>query len=120
MKNTYVKPMILVNEELSEGVYAASGAVGGVGDESSSSGTGDGAGNGGTARVCGSIYMQGVFVSTDQGEKIYGGENVGARGCEGCPAAWGDHCAINEVNYDSDFRPWWEVAGRSPYDNANS
>lgn len=60
--STYTKPVVLTNEELAEGVYAASGS---------------------STPGCDSKYMQGVFVAPS-----YGWENTMKEhyGCLGCPA----------------------------------
>ncbi|MFA9462724.1 MAG: hypothetical protein ACERKN_00370 [Velocimicrobium sp.] len=94
MKN-YEKPMVLTNEEMSEGIYAASG------DTTPTD----------TGYKCKSIYMNGVYLLGTY-SPITDGYKIG-RGCEGCPANWGK-CAISEVNYDNDFRPTWEISGHLP------
>jgi hypothetical protein len=89
MKN-YVKPEIIVVDNLAEGIYASSGNTG---------------------NCCDSIYMNGVFVVGTQ-SPIVDGYKVG-KGCEGCPANHGK-CKVDQVNYDGDFRPSWEVSGKLP------
>jgi len=105
MKN-YEKPVVMVNEELAEGVYAASGdKAANVNAETS-----------GPKYKCESIYMNGVY---QQGtwNPIEDGYKKG-RGCEGCPAQNGNSCrfvtAPEQMNWDGDFRPSWEVAGHKP------
>ncbi len=90
MKN-YEKPEIIVVDNLAEGIYASSGKTG---------------------QTCDSIYMNGIFVLGTK-SPITDGYKKG-RGCEGCPANWGDKCAVSELNYDGDFRPSWEVEGKGP------
>ncbi len=93
----YEKPVVEVTSELAEGVYANSGA---------------GAGG----RKCGSIYMNGVYQQPSN-QPINDGYKLG-RGCEGCPAQNGGSCrfqsAPQEMNWDGDFRPAWEVQGHLP------
>lgn len=96
----YEKPMILLNEELCEGVYAASGA--------SASSTG-----------CQSIYMNGVFHANSRWSNVTDWNSDSdskhteiERGCEGCPYNWG-YCAVNNGNAQAgqDARPGWEQKG---------
>lgn len=105
MKN-YERPVILVNEELSEGVYAASGAR--------------------SIPGCDSKYMNGIF------QEYAGGWNVTAKefyGCVGCPAYRNSNglvgCALlvdkayldGATSYDTDAgnrMPDWERMGALP------
>ncbi len=93
----YTKPIITVNEELAEGVYAASGN---------------------NKLVCKSIYMLGIPISPSY-NPIEDGYKTG-RGCEGCPAWDDEECVCRlitkpeEMNWDDDFRPTWEVQGHLP------
>ena len=96
MKN-YEKPIVILNEELSEGIYTYSGS---------------------TAKRCKSIYILGIpqtptYNSYEDGYKL-------GRGCEGCPAWNSSKCVCRlavspeEMNWDGDFRPTWEVQGHLP------
>ncbi len=94
----YEKPIILLDENIPEGVYASSG----------SSGAG-----------CQSVYMRGVFQRNTRYENIKDPSNDSdlkhtliERGCEGCPYNWG-RCAVNDPNAQpgQDGRPGWEKAG---------
>ena len=116
MKN-YEKPVVVVNDETAEGVYAASGAVGGAGVEAA-----------GGAPKCDSIYMQGVWQAPDYSNKE--GVTKGYRqqfGCLGCPAYTADACGLlthyvasgNASSYDVDNgkrKPSWEAKGYGPGD----
>ncbi|MBQ7956102.1 MAG: hypothetical protein IJ282_10175 [Lachnospiraceae bacterium] len=94
----YVRPIVVVNDEVSEGVYAASGAR--------------------IQYSCDSIYMNGVYHHPTY-NPLEDGYKIG-RGCEGCPAWTGDSCrfdtAPEQMNWDGDFRPTWEVDGKLPDD----
>ncbi len=111
MKN-YEKPVVVVNDETAEGVYAASGAVGGAGVE-----TADG------APKCDSIYMQGVWQNADytSAAKTY----KQRYGCMGCPAFRANGCGLQldyvqsgyASSYDVDNgkrKPTWEVEKHKP------
>ncbi len=93
---TYEKPLILVDADLAEGVYAASGTT--------VSGTG-----------CGSKWMNGVYhpMIRHDGEPDDGHTKM-ERGCEGCPASWNHGCHVSQCNYSGDFRPSWESDGYTP------
>jgi len=97
---SYEIPMVLANEDVSEGVYAASGAA------NHQSG-------------CQSIYMKGVFQANTRFTNITDWSNDSdvkhkekERGCEGCPYNWG-HCAVKDANANAgqDARPSWEKKG---------
>ena len=105
MKN-YEKPMALMNDELAEGVYAASGDQGIDNGEDNDNDNGP---------KCNSIYVNGVFHPSNWSNP--NGTMIDVRGCEGCPANNG-HCRIatGEVNWEGDFRPSWEVQGHLPTD----
>lgn len=89
----YVSPSVIITDS-SEGVYLASGAV----------------------RGCKSIYMKGKYQQPTY-NPIQDGYKIG-RGCEGCPAWDGNSCRFiskpEEMNWDGDFRPSWEIAGKKP------
>ncbi len=96
----YVKPIILANNELSEGVYAASG---------------DGP-------KCDSKYMNGTFKAPDYSNTT---TNIGRYGCLGCPAFRQNGCGLNldyidsgkAGSYDQDNgnrMPGWERNGHKP------
>lgn len=103
----YIKPAAFPSEGMSEGIYMASGEVA---DNTSSSGGKE------EKRGCKSKYMKGVFQKPTY-QPIKDGYKIG-RGCEGCPAWNGNSCrfetAPEEMNWDGDFRPSWEVAGHLP------
>lgn len=104
----YEKPVILVNEELAEGVYAASGTNV---DSDSTSGNG--------TPGCDSKYMAGVY------QHYQGGWNKTAKefyGCIGCPAYRETGCGLQvdqayldgatSYNVDNGNRmPEWERQG---------
>lgn len=118
MKN-YVKPVVLVNEELAEGVYAASGVYS---DETGS--TVDGPG-------CDSVYMRGVWQAPDY--SAWGPEGRGYKqqfGCLGCPANTDSGCGLQthyvESGYASSYdvdngnrMPSWERKGYGPDDEVS-
>lgn len=105
--NQYSKPMALVNEELAEGVYAASGA-----------------GN----PQCDSKYMNGIWQKPDYSAPD--GVNSGYKvvfGCIGCPANTATGCGLDSHyedsgqsgSYDVDKgnrKPTWEKKGYGPTD----
>lgn len=95
MNNRYAKPTIVINEELFEGVYANSGS---------------------SNAKCDSIHMKGKPQSPTY-NPIKDGYKIG-RGCEGCSAWDGSSCRLvskpEELNWDGDFRPTWEVQGHLP------
>lgn len=102
----YVKPVVLENEELAEGVYAASGGT--------------------IARKCDSIYMNGVWQAPDYSD--WNGRTRGYRqqfGCLGCPANTDNGCGLlthyedadHADSYDVDNgnrKPSWEKKGYAP------
>ena len=93
---TYVQPTLTENEDAFEGIYTASGNK-----KESASGY-----------SCDSKYMNGTYVIGTY-TPINDGYKKG-RGCEGCPANYGNSCGVSQVNYDGDFRPSWEVQGHLP------
>lgn len=101
----YIKPIAAPAEGLSEGIYMASGDT-----AENTSQSGD------NTRGCKSIYMKGKFQMPTY-KPIEDGYKIG-RGCEGCPAWNGNSCrfdtAPEEMNWDGDFRPSWEVQGHKP------
>ena len=94
----YEKPIIHVNTTISEGIYLSSGS------------------QADTTYHCKSIYMHGVYQQPTY-NPIQDGYKLG-RGCEGCPASNGASCRFishpEEMNWDGDFRPSWEVQGHLP------
>ncbi|MCD7738933.1 MAG: hypothetical protein LUH58_07840 [Lachnospiraceae bacterium] len=112
----YEKPVVLANEELAEGVYAASGASE---DVTSSVST----------VSCDSQYMNGVWQAPDYSAWA-DGESRGYRqqfGCLGCPAYRANGCGLltdyvasgNASSYDVDSgsrMPSWEAKGYGPND----
>lgn len=93
---TYQKPVAIVNDELTEGVYTASG-------DTNDSKTG-----------CDSKYMKGVFQKPDYSDQ--GGKTRDYRtqfGCLGCPAYTETACGLTTHYLDSD------KAGSYDTDNGN-
>ena len=93
MRN-YEKPQVIVQEQLSEGVYLASGS--------------------GNETECKSKYMQGIWHKPKHGASQ--GPNSEIRGCEGCPADNGSFCTLMKgyTTGDKDYRPTWERNGEAP------
>ena len=113
----YEKPVVLISEELAEGVYAASGAVEGNSN----------AANGGLK--CDSVYMMGVW--QDQNHETWApGETKSYKeqfGCLGCPANTANGCGLLNHYVDSGYassyetdngnrKPSWEKKGYGPDD----
>lgn len=108
----YQKPIAVVNDELAEGVYAASG----------SNTSGD------NGPKCDSKYMKGVWQAPDYSD--WGGKTRGYKqqfACLGCPANTGNGCGLqthyvesgNASSYDVDDgnrKPSWEKKGYGPND----
>ena len=101
---TYEKPRVLLNEEMAEGVYAASGV-----EEI------------GQRPVCDSIYMNGVW----QPGKYNSSSYKECYGCNGCPAETENGCGLDSHYADSDYaasydvdkgkrKPSWEKEGHRP------
>lgn len=94
----YEKPVIIVEKEISEGVYASSGTV---------------------YTTCASQYMNGVYQAPTGGSagggRISTGDYVTGRqlGCQGCPADRNWMCKINEGTYSEPPMPTWEKKGHS-------
>ncbi len=113
--NRYVKPMIVEQDGLAEGVYMASGGT------SSSNTSGNGP-------KCDSVYMKGVWQAPDYSD--WGGTTRGYKqqfACLGCPANTGNGCGLethyvesgNASSYDVDNgnrKPSWEKKGYGPDD----
>ena len=100
----YEKPLIELNTELAEGVYAASGATDDI--------------------QCGSDYMQGVHHKGDRdhgrGDRKW--QYKEAFGCAGCPADQNGVCALKTGDRDKfkhydrkDLRPQWEKDNRDAF-----
>ena len=104
----YVKPMVVENEELAEGVYAASGSV-----ESGAPG-------------CDSKYMNGVWQNQNHAGWVDGDPSTQTKkfilGCNGCPASRWNGCGLlvdqayldgaTSYNVDNGNRmPEWERQG---------
>lgn len=114
--NNYEKPVVVASEELAEGVYAASGAVGV--DSTTSSGE----------VKCDSIYMKGVWQAPDYSDWAGGTRGYKQQfACLGCPANTGNGCGLqthyvdsgNASSYDVDNgnrKPSWEKKGYGPDD----
>lgn len=114
----YERPVVIVNSDFAEGVYADSGTV---------------AGN---ANLCNSIYMRGIWQAQDN--SAWAGETRGYKqqfGCLGCPANRGGGASDNgaggcallvdqayldgATSYDVDNgnrKPEWERRGYGPDD----
>lgn len=91
----YVRPTIVVDENMAEGVYA----------------TGDSGGN----TACESVYMKGVHQNSQT--TILGNEYKRKdRGCEGCPADQGGQCRPDLGSFGSPLKPTWERNGDNPED----
>lgn len=107
--NTYERPVVLANEELAEGVYAASGT-----SENN--------------LKCDSVYMNGVWQAPDYSD--WGGSTRGYKqqfACLGCPANTANGCGLQThyiesgeaASYDVDNgnrKPSWEKKGYGPDD----
>lgn len=117
----YQKPIALVNDELAEGVYAASGSTGGTGGGNSTSGD--------NKPGCDSIYMKGKWQAPDYSQWA-AGEQRGYRkqfGCNGCRAFTPNGCGLQSHYVDSGYassynddngnrKPGWEQKGYKPDD----
>lgn len=112
MRN-YERPVVLVNDGLAEGVFAASGEVT----------TSDG------AKKCDSIYMNGVWQAMDTSAWAAGEERGYKQqfGCLGCPANTDNGCGLLTHYVDSGYAasyeaddgnrmPSWERKGYGPND----
>ncbi len=90
----YEKPIVLMNEDISEGIYAASGS-------------------GSKESKCDSKYFKGTWH-----QMIYTTNPISSdRGCEGCYGNWNDgscHVQNYERKEKDQFMPSWEKAGLSP------
>jgi hypothetical protein len=86
---TYEKPIILLNEDMTEGVYTTSGGT--------------------TTISCESRYMGGVY---QNGNYQTGSTIKDYFGCSGCAANWG-RCAVYDPNFSitnkGDCAPDWEL-----------
>lgn len=112
----YERPIVIVQEEACEGVYAASGAVEG-GPDAAPSGI-----------KCDSKYMKGVWQAPDYSD--WGGVTRGYKqqfACLGCPANTANGCGLQTHYEDSDHAasydvdngnrmPSWERKGYGPDD----
>lgn len=111
MVNNYEKPIVLENEELAEGVYAASGAVSGGGTTTTPTVPENPSPQ---APVCDSIYIKGSYRQPDHSDWL-NGTNLNGRGCEGCPACWSNGvCHVASYPAEEDCRPSWEKFGYGP------
>lgn len=141
---SYEKPIVLENEDLAEGIYAASGAVddgysevtGSEPEPSESSSESNDTDPGETTNTnttqndlkCDSQYMQGVWQAPDYSP--WGPEGRGYKqqfACLGCPANTGSGCGLQthyvdsgnaeSYNVDNGNRmPSWEKKGYGPDD----
>lgn len=101
----YVRPVVLGNEDVAEGVYMASGSA-----------------------KCDSKYMNGVWQTQDYSDWGTGTRGYkDAFGCLGCPANTASGCGLlthypasgNASSYDVDNgkrKPSWEAKGYAPDD----
>lgn len=111
----YEKPLVVVNNELAEGVYA----------------TGSGAGTGTGAPGCDSKYMNGVWQAGDYSDWAGGTRGYKQQfGCLGCPANTGSGCGLQTHYVDSNYAasydvdngnrmPSWERKGYGPNDTVS-
>ncbi len=110
----YERPVVILNSELAEGVYADSGTV-----------AGDVTGG----PKCDSIYMKGVWQAPDYSQWPDGTQRGYKQqfACLGCPANTGNGCGLeshyvdsgNASSYDVDNgnrKPSWEKKGYGPND----
>lgn len=92
----YTKPEINIINDYPEDVYMSSGSQ--------------------KYTKCKSIYLNGTYQKPTY-NPIQDGYKVG-RGCEGCPASDGSSCRFDshpeQMNWDGDFRPSWEIQGHLP------
>lgn len=114
----YEKPIAIVNEEIAEGVYAASGAAAGDAGNSSAN-----------ALQCDSVYMRGIWQAPDYSQWA-SGETRGYKqqfACLGCPANTDNGCGLlthyEDSGYASSYEtdngnrmPSWERKGYGPND----
>jgi hypothetical protein len=120
---SYEKPVVLSNEEISEGIFAASG--GGV--EAAAPGEAAAGGNEdyGSKPGCDSKYMGGVF----QAPKWSFTTNIDTYGCNGCVANRNDQsCVLSDPELEEPSKwasyrvddghrmPKWEAMGFAPND----
>lgn len=99
---TYEKPIVVLADDIAEGIYAASGDI-----------------NPATHAGCDSIYLKGVWHKSDYSD-WQNGTNLNGRGCEGCPANWSDGvCHAASYGASEDCRPSWEKQGKLPTDKWN-
>lgn len=110
---TYIKPEALVSEDISEGIFAASGDTADKTDD---------------GPKCDSKYMKGKWQAPDYSD--WGGKDRGYKqqfACLGCPANTGNGCGLQthyidsgeaeSYNVDNGNRmPSWEKKGYGPND----
>ena len=115
----YQKPIVVVNDELAEGVYAASGSSAGESNNTSDD----------NGPKCDSKYMKGEWQAPDYSNWA-AGESRGYKqqfACLGCPANTDNGCGLqthyiesgNAASYDTDNgnrKPSWEKKGYKPDD----
>lgn len=102
---SYERPVIIVSDGYFEGVYAASGAVPGGGQDDAEDGR----------LVCQSRYMKGVYHESKA--TVFGNEYRRIdRGCEGCPAAQGGRCRLDLGPFGDPLMPFWERQHMNPND----
>lgn len=95
---SYEKPVVILTNDMAEGIYAASGD---------------------NQLGCDSVYMKGVWHKSDYSDSV-NGTNIDGRGCEGCPANWSDgSCHAAGYKASEDCRPTWEKQGKLPTDKWN-
>lgn len=121
----YQKPEVIPVEDVVEGVYMASGAVGeNLGNPNVNPGN-DGGNTGGSGEVkCDSVWMQGVYQAPDY--SLDGTSGYKAQyGCLGCPAFTWNACGLQTHYEDSGHassyevdngnrKPGWEREGHLP------
>ena len=98
MKDKYIKPVIVINDDVCEGIYAASGDTNG--------------GNG----MCASKYMNGVHRKPTW---QWNTPTIERKGCNGCHySQGGDQYCGKEDQYLQQYgpsMPRWELDNEDPY-----
>lgn len=108
----YEKPIITLQNDLAEGVYAASG-------DSYFTGPTDTGADGKTVG-CQSQYMRGVPQTPNHNIGIPSQHQMMERGCEGCSALqYNGACALHLASSSAILMPKWEQRGFKPADPYN-
>ncbi len=96
---SYQKPIVFLNNDLTEGVYTASGDA---------------------ATRCDSQHIKGNWL---QGTNDKNAPNILRYGCQGCPADSQNGCKLEykpDFNPGSALMPTWEKQGYGPYDTEHN